>query len=225
MNIESHLRSSHFGAGLDSGELHTLAGIAVARNIGKGEILFLEGDPAIGFYVLLKGRLRIFKSSAEGKEYTIHQIQPGQMFAEAAVFKGGIFPANCSAQEDSVIALFPKDSFLELIKNSPQISLKIISSLSGFLRDYNQQVENLSLKEVSGRIAAYILNEAERQNRNMVSLDSSKTELARRLGTISETLSRNLRRLKEAGIIEVDRNRITILDFNKLSAIAEGEKI
>ncbi len=202
-----------------------LAEIVFIRTIDKGEILFFQGDPANGFYTLLSGLIRIYKSSPEGKEYTLHTIRPGQMFAEAAIFGGNKFPANCIALEESNVAFFEKDRFINLIVNSPHISLKMISALSGFVRDFNRQIENLSLKAVSARLALFLLNQTETTGKNNIVLDISKSELANSLGTISETLSRNFRKLKELAIIEMDGKNISILDFDKLRAISEGEKV
>ncbi len=225
MDLRDYLKKCHFGRDLDDDELMALADIAGPRQLAKGEILFFEGDPAAGFFILLSGRVRIYKSSPDGKEYTIHQISPGQIFAEVAVFHGGKFPANCAAMQDSFVAHFPKDKFLNLIKNSPQISLKIISSLAAFLRDYNQQIENLTMREVPGRLASFLLREAAKRKSNEVILDYPKTELARRLGTISETLSRALRRLKEMDLIAEDGKIIVIKDPARLEDVASGEKI
>lgn len=225
MDIREYLRRCHFGRDLDEDELAALADIAGHKQIAKGEILFFEGDPAAGFFILLSGRVRIYKASPDGKEYTIHQISPGQIFAEVAVFHGGKYPANCAAMQDSLVAHFPKDKFLNLIKDSPQISLKIISSLAAFLRDYNQQIENLTMREVPGRLASFLLREAAKCKSNEVILDYSKTELARRLGTISETLSRGFRKLKELNLIVEDGKKIVIKDPARLEDIASGEKI
>jgi len=210
---------------LDDNELNVLAEIVLIRTVDKGEILFLQGDPARGFYTLLSGLIRVYKSSPEGKEYTLHIIRPGQMFAEAAIFGGEKFPANSIALEESVVAFFAKDRFVNLIANSPNISLKMISALSGFVRDFNQQIENLSLKEVSTRLALFLLGRAEASGKNKIILDISKSELAKSLGTVGETLSRNFRKMKELGILEIDGKNIVILDFQKLQIMAEGEKI
>lgn len=223
-NKGAGLKSCQLCSGLDPAELDTLAEIAIVRRFNRGALLFLEGDPATGFYVLLEGAVRIYKSSADGREYNIHRIRPGQMFAEVAIFKGGVFPANGAATDDSVVAFFPGDKFLGLIKESPQISLKIIGSLSGFLRDYNRQVENLSLKEVPARLASYLISEANKTGRDTVVLSISKTDLARYLGTISETLSRAFKKLKDADLIDVAAKRITIRDRVRLETAADGKK-
>ncbi len=225
MDVETLLHGSYLCHDLDVDELEAVASIAVLRTLSKGEMLFMQGDTATGFYILLNGRIRLYKSSLDGKEYTLHQIKPGQMFAEVAIFRGKRYPANCIAQENTTVAFFPKDGFLRLLKKSPELALKIIASLSSFLRDFNRQLEELSLKEVPGRIASFILNESEQTGKDTVILDTSKTELATRLGTISETLSRNLRKLQDNNIISVDRDKITIRNKNRLASIADGEKI
>ncbi len=225
MSTVELLKNCYLCKELNEQELSSLAEIVFIRTIDKGEILFFQGDTANGFYTLLSGLIRIYKSSPEGKEYTLHTIRPGQMFAEAAIFGGNKFPANCIALEESNVAFFGKDKFINLIVNSPNISLKMISALSGFVRDFNRQIENLSLKEVSARLALFLLNQSEKTGQNSIVLDISKSELANSLGTISETLSRNFRKMKELAIIEIDGKSITVLDFDKLRAIAEGEKV
>ncbi|HER00208.1 MAG TPA: Crp/Fnr family transcriptional regulator [candidate division Zixibacteria bacterium] len=191
----------------------------------KGEMLFFEGDEATGFYLLLEGKVRVYKASPEGKEQILHQINPGQIFAEVAIFEGQRYPANCSALQDSVVAFFPQNDFIKLIEQSPQISLKIIASMAGFLREFTETVENLSLKEVPARIAGYLLKLPLKENDDTVTLDMTKAELAKKLGTQSETFSRGLRKLSDQKIIKVNGKRILILDRNRLIDIAEGEKI
>ncbi len=225
MDVRHLLRNCYLCKELDETELTALTRIVTARRVKKGEILFLQGDEAKGFYVLLMGRVRIFKVSPEGKEYTLHRINPGDMFAEAAIFKGNTFPANCSASEDSIVAFIPKTRFLEFLKNSPDISVKMIGALSAFVRDFNQQIADLSLKGVPARLASYLLRISEKTGSDTVRLETTKSELARSLGTVSETLSRNLRKMRELEVILVDRDTITIRDVSRLQSIAYGEKI
>lgn len=210
---------------LNETELDALNKIVTTRRLTRGEMLFWEGDQATGFFVLLSGGMRIYKTSPEGKEFTIHQIRSGQMFAEAAIFSSGGYPANAAASADSIVAFFPKDRFINLVTEFPQISLKMIAGLAAFVREFNQMVEDLSLKEVPGRLAGFLVEEYHRLENHQLQLATTKTELANKLGTTSETLSRNLRKMKELGVITVDGNRITILDFSRLEAIAAGEKI
>jgi CRP-like cAMP-binding protein len=225
MDLSHYVTASLLFKGLDGAEIAALQQVVSMTQVKKGRILFLDGDEATGFYVLFEGKVRIYKSNPEGKEYTIHIINPGQFFAEVAIFDGKYFPADCMAIDDSVVGFFPKDRFLKLIEEYPRISLKIIASLSRFLRDYNQMVEELALKEVSARLAHYLLDKSEGRTRKTIVLGVSKTELAKNLGTISETLSRNLKKLRDINAISVNGQEITIHDFDRLENIASGAKI
>jgi CRP/FNR family transcriptional regulator, dissimilatory nitrate respiration regulator len=212
-------------AELNREELSALAEIIHCRKVSKGTVVFFEGDPAEGFFILLRGAVRIYKSSPDGREYTLHHVKPGQMFAEAAIFRGTGYPANCTATEDSEVAFVPGEAFIRMVSASPNIALKIIGSLSAWLRDFTRQVEDLSLKEVPARLAGFLLAQAEAQKADSLTLDTSKTDLATRLGTVPETLSRNLKRLKEIGAIDVSGKRIVLLDRERLKGVAGGDKI
>lgn len=224
MDAAGRLRSCPLFVELDEQEIAALTSIVSYRTLPRNAVLFLEGDPATGFFVLISGGVRIYKASPDGKEYTLHHVRPGQMFAEAAIFRGRGFPANCIATENSEVAYFPKGGFVDLLAQSPGIALKIIGSLSNWLREFTKKLEELSLREVPARLAFYLLRRAEASQADTINLDTSKTELAAQLGTILETLSRTFRRFRDAGIITMNGKQITILDRNRLQAVAEGEK-
>ena len=225
MDASNRLRNCFLCRQLDEAEITALTEIVVFRSLAKGEHLFWEGQTATGFFVLLAGSVRVYKVSPDGKEVTLHQIRPGQMFAEAAIFSEGGFPAHCMALADSEVAFFPKERFIRLVAESPQISLKMIAGLAGFVREFSQQVEDLSLREVPGRLARFLLEERERLGADCYDLDTTKAELANRLGTTGESLSRNLKRMIDLGAIMVSGGRITVLDADRLASIAFGEKI
>ena len=226
METTKLLHGCQLCAGLSEPELQALARIATLRRLERDEVLFQEGDPGLGFFVLLDGRVRVYKASPDGKEYTLHMIRPGQMFAEVAIFMERAYPANCAAAEESTVAFFPRETFMKLVHDRPQISLKIIASLAHFVREFNRMVEELSLKEVPARLAAYLLDESRKQGGRMALIEGTKAALANRLGTVSETLSRNLTKMKNAGLIREEGKGIRILDPERLSEVAEGlEKI
>ena len=114
---------------------------------------------------------------------------------------------------------------LSITTEYPQIALKIISSFSAGLLEFTKQLEDLSLKHVPARLASYILEEISKSSSAKFELRTNKTELAYRLGTIRETLSRSFRKLKEMGVIDVNGREITVIDMARLEAIAEGELI
>jgi CRP/FNR family transcriptional regulator len=151
-------------------------------------------------------------------------------FAEAALFLEGSYPAFAEALSDSQLLFFPKRDFIHLIEKNPQLSINMIVSLSQFLKRFASLIEELSLKEVSSRIAKYLIDLSFRSSKeakspNEVELDLSKTQLASKLGTISETLSRTLAKMKAKGIIDVKKNRILILNRKLLEELASGLKI
>ncbi len=224
MTEHQQLRQLAFFKELNDAEFEQLRSIVQVRHISGGTVLFLQGDPAQGFYLLLSGRVRIYKAAPDGREFTLHQIQPGQMFAEAAIFRGNTYPANAIAEEDSEVVFVPKAEFLSVVTKSPQISVKIIASLSAWLREFAEKLENLSLREVPQRLAAYLLKLSEGSGSSQLDLPTTKAKLASELGTISETLSRSLRKLIDSGVISVDGNHIEILDAESLREIASGEK-
>ncbi|MBU2626243.1 MAG: cyclic nucleotide-binding domain-containing protein, partial [candidate division Zixibacteria bacterium] len=115
MDIDNALRRCSLCAHLNESELAAIAKISSIRSVARNGMLFLEGDPADGFFSLVEGKVRIYKASPEGREYTIHIISAGQLFAEAAIFQGSSYPANCIALEDSVVIYFPKSEFVDLL--------------------------------------------------------------------------------------------------------------
>jgi len=224
------LRRCPLFAGLREEDLRRIRAIASLKQVGKREILFSEGEEARGFYVILSGKVKLYKVSPDGKEQILHVVSAPDAFAEAALFLEGSYPAFAEALSDSQLLFFPKRDFIQLIEKNPQLSINMIVSLSQFLKRFASLIEELSLKEVSSRIAKYLIDlslklSKEGRSPMEVELDLSKTQLASKLGTISETLSRTLAKMKAKGIIDVKKNRILILDREALEELASGLKI
>lgn len=208
--------------GLPSKELEQLAGIAADRRYGRGDAIFLEGDEGDGLYVVISGRVKVFKLSPDGKEQTLHLFGAGEPFGEVALLAGRRFPANADALEESRVLFFPRDAFAGLIRENPSVALNLLALLSVRLRRFTALIEDLSLKEVPGRLSAYLLYlSREREGQAELSLDVTKAQLASLLGTIPETLSRILGRMSRQGLIGLDGRRIRILDRPGLEALAE----
>jgi CRP/FNR family transcriptional regulator len=211
-------------------DLKKITTTASSRQIKKKEILFSDGEEARGFYVILSGKVKLYKVSPEGKEQILHIVSAPDAFAEAALFLEGNYPAFAEALSDSRLLFFPKREFIHLIEKNPQLSINMIITLSQYLKRFALLIEELSLKEVSSRIAKYFIDLSlksvkEGKNPKEVELDLSKTQLASKLGTISETLSRTLAKMKAKGIIDVKRNKILILKREVLEELASGLKL
>jgi len=212
-------------SGLSENQLEALRQIAVDRHYNKGEIVFSEGDEGNGFYVVADGKVKIFKSSIDGKEHILHIYGPGNPFGEVPVFSGKRFPANAQAVIKSHLLFLPRASFVALIEKNPSLAMNMLAVLSMRLREFTLQIENLSLKEVPGRLASYLIYLADEQKAvDHVSLRISKGQLASLLGTIPETLSRILAKMSSQNLIAVSGKDIKLLDRNGLENLAEHGK-
>ena len=226
MKLTDQIAAIPLFQGFSRGEYEDLAMIVVDQVIRKGQTIFEEGNEGSGFYVVLSGRVKVFKLSPDGKEQILHIFGAGEPFGEAAVFAGEKFPANAEALEESRVFFFPRLAFVELIGQNPSLALNMLAVLSRRLRKLASLVEDLSLKEVPGRLAAYLLYLSEVKKGGVeVQLDVSKNQLASLLGTIPETLSRILAKLSREGFIKSTGPRqIQLLDRKGLKELASGER-
>jgi CRP/FNR family transcriptional regulator len=208
-------------SGLSETQLTAVGQITIRRHYGRGESIFSEGDAGSGFFVVAEGQVKIYKLSPEGKEQILHIINPGEPFGEVAVFTGRSFPANAQALVESRLLFFPRNAFVELIAKNPALALSMLAILSMRLRQFTVQIENLSLKEVPGRLASYLIILMQEQNKETeIRLPISKGQLASLLGTIPETLSRIFAKMSDQGLIEVEGRKIYLLDRNGLAEVS-----
>jgi len=209
--------------GLPEDQLDALAKIAIAKTYRKGEVIFEEGDEGRGFFVVKFGRVKVFKLSTDGKEQILHFFGDGEHFAEVPAFDGQCFPASAAAIEKSELLFFPRTAFLALLEQHPTLAIAMLAVSARHLRRMAQIIENLSFKEVPGRLAVYLLYLSNRNGKGEeVELDMTKTQLAAFLGTIPETLSRVFAKLSQDGLIAIDGSRIKLLNRERLTVLAEG---
>ncbi|MDW7643485.1 MAG: Crp/Fnr family transcriptional regulator [Desulfuromonadales bacterium] len=223
MDIDAILKKCPIFAGVTDEDLSCLQQVGKVRQHAKGEVLFADGEPALGFYVLLSGKVKIYKLSPEGKERILHIIHPGGTFAEAAIFGNGLYPAYAEPLQASQVIFFPKKEFLTLLHEHSRIAINMIAGLSRFLRQFTTQIEELTFKDVPARLARYLLEVAGDED-SRIELEISKTQLASNLGTVSETLSRTLRKLSDDELIAVNGKVIDILDRDRLEDLAQTYK-
>jgi CRP/FNR family transcriptional regulator, dissimilatory nitrate respiration regulator len=225
MAVIDLIRNFPLFQGLPENQLAELTGIIMERNYERGEIIFSEGDEASGFFVLISGRLKIFKLSPEGKEQTLHFVEPQEPFAEVAMFAGSHYPAYAEALKESRAFFFPRAAFERLIKKDPDLAMNMLAILSQRLKYFSRLVEDLSLKEVPQRLAAYLLYlGGSDKGPSPIDLNISKGQLASLLGTIPETLSRILNKMTSRGFIEVKGRTMKLLNRNSLESLASGEE-
>ena len=209
--------------GLSETELTFLAQRAVPRKFSSGEIVFSEGDPCTGMYVVEAGHIRIFKTSTGGREQVLSIDGPGSSVAELPVFDGGNYPASVSAVEDSTLLFISKQDFQSLCLTHPQVALKVLRVVGARLRKLVGIIEELSFTTVRHRLAGFLVRLAQREGTKVsagieVTLPASNQELASQIGTVRELVSRNLSRFQSEKLIEMDGRRVVIANLKALES-------
>jgi CRP/FNR family transcriptional regulator len=202
--------------------LESLARRGTILGCGAGESVFQAGEPADRFFLIVIGRVKVFKLSARGGEQVLHSFGPGNTFGEAAMWAGGRFPAYSEALVPTTLFVLSRSALRDAFVGNPDLAIGMMAGLSQKLREFVQLVEDISLKEVPARLAGALLDEAKRAGMDKFRMRQTKAELAAHLGTIPETLSRGLRKLKDAGVIAVRGPEIAILKSSELCRLAEG---
>ncbi len=217
------LKSTPLFAALDEEELTLLAARSGTRSYAQGEMLFAEGDPCAGLYIVTAGRIRIFKTSASGREQVLSIEGAGGSIAELPVFDGGNYPASASAVEKSEALFISRADLRALCLEHPEVSLKILQVVGARLRRLVGIIEELSFTTVRHRLISLLLRQAKAHGRPIgrgiaFTLAESHQELAAQIGTVRELVSRNLARLQAQSFIEINGREIIILDQEGLEA-------
>ena len=210
-------------SGLTESELLFLAQRAVPRHFSAGETVFGEGETCTGLYVVESGHIRIFKSSAGGREQVLSIDGPGSSVAELPVFDGGNYPASVTAIGDATLIFVSKQDFQSLCLAHPQVALKVLRVVGARLRKLVGIIEELSFTTVRHRLASFLLRLARAEGRRTadgveVTLPASNQELASQIGTVRELVSRNFSRFQSEGILEIDGRSVIIQDLKALEA-------
>lgn len=176
----------------------------VARTYDRGTVIFAEGEPAHGLYLVASGNVRVFKSSEDGREQVLHHITPGQSFNDVAAFDGGGSPANAQAVERTTVLLIHRPELLDLVRRHPDFALAVVQVLSSRLRQMSSLVEDLALRHVVSRVSGVLLRLS--QGGSVVSLPT-RQELAAMVGTVREVATRALRHLERMRAIRLEAGR------------------
>ncbi len=235
----SSLRKIFIFSELPENDLGEIRKFSRFKKYNKGDIIFFDTEPYFGFCAVLEGMVKIYKISKDGREHIIHLVDKYNTCAEVPLFEnsGEIlekdfrYPANAMAMEDGTeIMLVPARKFIDLMNSRPPLAMKMIAGFAKRLRHLNQHIELITLKDVSKRVAEYILNQYETKQKlqihekslpkESIRLKISKYDLASYLGTILETLSRTFKKLQDEGIIEVHGRIITVKNITRLRETA-----
>ena len=226
-SVAASLASVPLFSGLSPDEVRMLAAHFVRRRYGHGELLFSEGDPCRGLYIIESGKLRIFKSSPNGREQVLAVEGPGGSVAELPVFDGGPYPASASTVEDSQILFVSRPDLRSFCLQHPEVALKMLAVVGARLRRLVGIIEELSFTTVRQRLVAALVRLAQATGKQTdrgieFELAGTHQEMAHQLGTVRELVSRNLMRLQAEGLLEVEARSIVVRDMSGLSALLEA---
>ena len=216
------LRGCQLFCGLPQPELETIASFSQLMRVSKSGYLFREGEPALGFYVVQTGAINVHRVSNSGKEQLIHVFRTGETFAEASLAMETGYPADARAVENSSVILVPKKEFVDLLRRRPELSLRMLASMSTHLRVLIGLLEDLQLKDVETRLANWLLHRCpEGKQGCVIKLQTTKRVLAAEMGTTSETLSRTFAKFRDAGWITVKAREISIISRTGLDHLLQ----
>ena len=227
--LENTVRSCQLFMGLPTADIEAIAGFVVSKNLNKGDYLFREGDRSEGFYIVKKGAINVHRVGTAGKEQVIHLFRPVESFAEATLATESGYPADARATESTTVLLVPKTDFVDLLRKRPELSLRMLGSMSQHLRVIVGLLDDLTLKDMETRLANWLLKRCPRpigDRAAEIKLDQTKRVLAAELGASSETLSRTLAKFRDKNLLRVKGNSITLnrpRDLQKLLQRNLGE--
>ncbi len=192
--------------------------IGQPKKYQKNELLFSAQQKADGFYYVQTGEIRVFKMDEQGREVEVVRLEPGDFLGEAILFVSSAFPFFAQAVKDSQVLFFEKNKIFKRIEEEPSIAKFFLNLLARKCIILNKRIETLGLQTVRQRLVQYLLLNCSGEQQCTIKLKTRKLELAKILGTISETLSRNLKQMQDEGLIEVEGKKIHIKDCSKLKS-------
>jgi len=220
IKLQSSLKTIKYFKDLPEEAMKALVDSALPRRFEAGQVIYLEGEPAEYVYILEHGWVKATRMTHEGREQGLHFLRPVEFFGDTAVFTGTTYPATTTALEVSDVWMIPSEALLSTLKQFPDLALAVIHILSDRILNYIDLVEDLSLRSVEARLASTLLRNAEIIEDQLIVLRREWTtfdEMAVRLGTVRDVLSRALKTLELEGYIQVDKQKIVIINPEELA--------
>lgn len=226
-NTKEYLKKLSFFAELSNSLLDEIAKLVIQRNYRKNMIIFMEGEPGEAVFFIEKGRVKVFRTSEDGREIIINIFGPGEVFAEVTLLNpGSTYPVTAQTIEDSVIYFIRNQDFENLLRRNTELSLEILKILSQRLRYLQSRIKNLAFNDTYVRTAQALIKFAQQygvQTEEGIKLDLpiTRKELSDVIGTSRETVSRALSQFAREGAINTGGRAIVIKDINKLKKWVE----
>jgi CRP/FNR family transcriptional regulator, dissimilatory nitrate respiration regulator len=222
--IESLLTGISYLRDMSPQNLKELAAVSQRIECARGETIFREGSPAAGIFLIVRGRLRVVRAAADGREQVLHEEGRGATLAEVPVFDGGGYVGTAITSENATLVLVPRAPLLKAIQSSPACALAAMAVLAARVRRIAHLASELSFKPVIDRLAGYLVRESQRTSALTITLPETRDELASHIGTVREQVSRALSQLARAGVVEVQGRRLTIKNLLQLQAFAASDE-
>jgi CRP-like cAMP-binding protein len=213
------LNSILYFSNLELADLDSIRKLVFEKTADRAEMVLLEGEPAANLYFVASGVVKMFKTSAEGKEQILSIVRPGDSFNDVPIFDGGSNPASARAMGPVLLYGIKKNDMEAILRNHPKIALNVIKVLASRVRHLVSLVEDLSFKHVISRVAKILLEHVGGEMGRGPRL--TQQEMAAMAGTAREVVGRSLKALEEEGAIKLDRHRIIITDKEALKEIME----
>jgi CRP-like cAMP-binding protein len=226
IDLAAVLEKTALFSNLSQPELQMLAARSVRKLFSTGELLFSEGEPCNGLHIIAQGKVRLFKTSVNGREQVLSVNVSGESVAEIPVFDGGPYPASAVALEETEIVFISRRDFNAYCLEHPEVPLKVLTVVGARLRNLVGIIEELSFTTIRQRLISTLLKLAQSEGRKTArgiefQLPASHQELANQLGTVRELISRNLMRLQAEGLLDVDARQIVVKDVEGLSGLLD----
>lgn len=226
-NLEfGYLKNIPVFAGLSDGLLRQIHDVTITKFYRKGVVIFFEGDNGDGFYYVKTGKVKIIKTTDDGREHIIKILGSGDLFAEVLLFNNQAYPATAVAVEDSVVGVIKNSDLERLVLSNNQLALELIKALSQRLIYAQQKIKNLALNDVMARTAEVLLRLGREQGKHNgrqveIMLDLSRQDFASLVGTTRETVTRTLTVLKKDKIIDFSGHRVILLQPDRLRQLIQ----
>lgn len=213
------IRALPYFRALDEATLAQLAARTALRTVEAGDVLFLEGEAAAGMWIIMRGRVKIYKLNASGMELVLRIMGEGDTFNDISALDGGTNPANAAALSPLTACVLPAEPLQALSRSNHQVALAVVQGLAGRVRGLIRTVEDLSMYSVNARLARFLIQQG--YEPSLSGPGVTRTTIAAHLATTPQTISVVLRELEAAGAIEFDRHRIVIVNEALLRSIAQ----
>lgn len=211
-------------ADLPTETIETIAKVGTRRSYKKDSVVLLEEEAGSALFVIIDGKVKVARTSGDGKEVILSILGESDFFGEMAILDGQTRSANVIALEDSELFIIRRDDFLDLLKKHPEVSISLLQELTQRLRQADMKIKSLTLKDAEGKVATVLLQIADdlgtiKQGKVVIEKLPLQQDLANMAGTSRETISRTLHAFAKKGLVEIEGSTLRIVNYEKFKEL------